>query len=102
MNATMATRPVTSRGESAPVRPSSAAAALAPGRWATVPEMTIRTAPFPTPRAAGSFVAYMSDGGGEYGFLEPMDDVIEQGDLTEADRVSQFDYSRDNNSIVAS
>ena len=55
---------------------------------------------FPTPDAAKAFVAYMSDGGGEYPFLENMDDVIDQGDLTEADRVSGFDYSRDN-TIVA-
>jgi hypothetical protein len=63
---------------------------------------TVVTIHFPTRDAAGSFVAYMSDGGGEQGFLTPMDDVIAQGDLTEADRVTSFDYSRGDTTIVAS
>ena len=55
----------------------------------------------PTKDCAGAFVAFMSDGGGELGFLEPMEALISQGDLTEADRVTDFDYSRGDNTIVA-
>jgi len=50
---------------------------------------------FPTATAAAGFVAYMSDGGGEQPFLETQDMLLEQGDITEADVVRQFDYSRD-------
>ncbi len=59
------------------------------------PDPTHVTFKFPTPDAAGSFIVYMSDGGGEQPFLSTMDEVIGQGDLIEADRVSEFDYSDD-------
>jgi hypothetical protein len=55
---------------------------------------------FPTKNAALGFQAYMSDGGGEYRWLEPQDMLVEQGDLEPADKVEQFIYPKEGNVII--
>jgi hypothetical protein len=55
---------------------------------------------FPTKSAALGFQAYMSDGGGEYGWLEVQDMLVEQGDITEADKVEEFVYPKEGNVII--
>lgn len=55
---------------------------------------------FPTKEAALQFKSYMSDGGGEYGFLEPQDMLLEDGDLRPEDVVREFWYHTGDNTII--
>ena len=55
---------------------------------------------FPTESAALGFQAYMSDGGGEQPWLEVQNMLVEQGDLTEADKVVEFVYPKTGNVII--
>ena len=55
---------------------------------------------FPTQNAALGFKAYMSDGGGEYGWLEPQQMLLEQGDLEPEDVIEEFIYHTGDNTII--
>lgn len=55
---------------------------------------------FRTMEQALGFKSYMSDAGGESGFIEPQDMLVEQGDIEEKDKVEEFWYHTGDNTII--
>lgn len=55
---------------------------------------------FPTKDALLDFKTWLSDGGGEQAFLDPQQMLIEQGDMTPADRIDRVRYHTGDNTVI--